>query len=228
MSEVSVNESISPRLLEAKMSNQIPNTILSEHLLAAIRDLTQGASHVFGASTGYDVLFQGRRYPPKAVVGLAASKVAGVTLGPRDFRGGLNSRCFKILEEFGFTIISKGSTRPFPDEVDTTEAYIEGAVQRITVNRYERDPEARARSIGHYGASCQVCGFDFSVAYGTLGDGFIHVHHTVPLCLIGRAYIVDPIKDLKPVCANCHAMLHKRAPPYTIDELREIMKAVTK
>lgn len=34
---------------------------------------------------------------------------------------------------------------------------------------------------------------------------------------------IDPISDLRPVCPNCHAMLHKKNPPYTIDELREII-----
>ena len=58
-----------------------------------------------------------------------------------------------------------------------------------------------------------------------LGEGFIHVHHIVPLSGLGKSYVVDPINDLRPVCPNCHAMLHKRVPPYTIDELREIMEA---
>jgi hypothetical protein len=41
----------------------------------------------------------------------------------------------------------------------------------------------------------------------------------------GKSYVVDPVNDLRPVCPNCHAMLHKRVPQYTIDELREIIEA---
>jgi 5-methylcytosine-specific restriction protein A len=206
------------------VSKKIPDGIARQHIVAAIRDLDRGAPHTFGDSTGYDVLIEGRRYAPKAVVGLAAGKLTGEPLGPYDFKGGLKSKCFRVLEANGFTIITKGETHPFPDEVPAAVEHVEGAVQRVTVNRYERDPEARARSIHHYGARCQACGFDFAIAYGTLGEGFIHVHHTVPLSEIGKAYVVDPINDLRPVCPNCHAMLHKRVPPYTIDELRKIIE----
>ena len=50
---------------------------------------------------------EGRRYPPKAVVGLAAGKLTGQTLGPYDFKGGLKSKCFRVLKANGFTIITK-------------------------------------------------------------------------------------------------------------------------
>jgi len=207
------------------VSNKIPSGITRQHIVDAIRDLDRGASHAFGESTGYDVLFEGRRYAPKAVIGLAAGKRTDSPLGPYDFKGGLKSKCFRVLEASDFTIITKGETRPFPDEVAEGEELIEGAVQHISVNRYERDPEARAKAIQHYGLRCQVCGFNFETAYGALGEGFIHVHHNVPLAQIGKSYVVDPIQDLTPVCPNCHAMLHKRVPPYTINELRELMEA---
>lgn len=207
------------------MSNKIPNEIERRHILAAIRDLDQQVTHAFGKSTGYDVLFEGRRYPPKAVVGLAAGKLTGTPLGPDDFWGGLRSKCFRILRTNGFTIVTKGDTHPFPDEIGKDGERIEGAVQQVVVNRYERDPEARAKAIQHHGLQCQVCAFDFAKAYGVLGEGFIHVHHLVPLAQIGKSYVVDPVNDLRPVCPNCHAMLHKRLPPYTIDELQEIMRS---
>jgi predicted HNH restriction endonuclease len=69
-----------------------------------------------------------------------------------------------------------------------------------------------------------VCGFSFGAIYGELGTGFIHVHHLVPLALIKQGYEVDPIKDLRPVCPNCHAMLHKRTPPFSINELASALK----
>jgi 5-methylcytosine-specific restriction protein A len=71
-----------------------------------------------------------------------------------------------------------------------------------------------------------VCEFDFETFYKALGQGFIHIHHSVPLSTIGKSYIVDPIKDLRPVYPNCHAILHEREPPYTIEELRDIILAV--
>ena len=97
----------------------------------------------------------------------------------------------------------------------------EGTFKTITVNKYERNPEARQLCIEHYGAKCQVCDFTFEI-YSNIGKGYIHVHHLILVSSIGKEYEVDPIKDLRPICANCHAMLHMRNPPYTIDELKVI------
>lgn len=91
----------------SEMPNNIPAGIAREHLLAAIRDLDAGAVHRFGMSTGYDVLHEGRRYPPKPVVGLAAGKLTGKLLGPYDFKGGLGTKCFKVLASNGFDIVPK-------------------------------------------------------------------------------------------------------------------------
>lgn len=104
------------------------------------------------------------------------------------------------------------------------ELLIEGAVTQIAVNRYERDPKARRACIEHFGLSCQICHTNFAQAYPGIGEGFIHVHHLVPLSSIGRSYQVDPIRDLVPVCPNCHAMLHRRDPPYSPDEVRGIFR----
>ncbi|MDB9470225.1 hypothetical protein PN480_18680 [Dolichospermum circinale CS-1225] len=38
-------------------------------------------------------------------------------------------------------------------------------------------------------------------------------------------YEVDPIKDLRPVCPNCHAMIHRRLPPLSIDEIKSIISS---
>jgi 5-methylcytosine-specific restriction protein A len=69
-----------------------------------------------------------------------------------------------------------------------------------------------------------VCDFNFEAKYGEIGSGFIHVHHLTPLANIGKEYEVDSIRDLRPVCPNCHAMLHKKYPPYSIEELKSICK----
>lgn len=114
----------------------------------------------------------------------------------------------------------------FPEElpVDTIESLFEGVKRTITVNSYERNSQAKSRCLEHWQAICSVCGFDFEKTYGELGKGFIHVHHLVPVSQIGKKYQVDPINDLRPVCPNCHSMLHKRNPPLEIDELKAIIR----
>jgi len=101
------------------------------------------------------------------------------------------------------------------------KSYYEGSVRQITVNAYERDFEARKRCLDFYGFNCVVCGFNFEKKYGMAGKGFIHVHHLKPLSEIGEKYELNPIKDLRPVCPNCHAMIHKRKTPYSIEELKQ-------
>jgi hypothetical protein len=108
-----------------------------------------------------------------------------------------------------------------PEELADPTQYFEGAVRTVAVNAYERNRAARAKCTNHYGTGCVVCGFDFGVTYGDIGEGFIHVHHLKPLSTIKQGYEVNPIVDLRPVCANCHAMLHRRMPPYSIEELTE-------
>lgn len=111
-----------------------------------------------------------------------------------------------------------------PEEVGARSLYIEGARRQIYVNVYERSPTARRACIAHYGAVCSVCDFDFSKQYGIVAEGFIHVHHIVPLSTIRLGYLVDPIRDLCPVCPNCHAVIHLRVPAYSIDEVRSMLQ----
>ena len=112
-----------------------------------------------------------------------------------------------------------------PEEIVEPEKIFEGAKKSVTVNVYESDPNARRKCIKHWGVTCVVCGFDFVNQYGPLGEGFIHVHHLKPLAEIGEKYELDPINDLRPVCPNCHAMLHRFLPALSIDALRELVKA---
>jgi 5-methylcytosine-specific restriction protein A len=104
------------------------------------------------------------------------------------------------------------------------DVFVEGGELPIDLTRYERSRAARQACIEHWGTCCCVCGFDFEINYGELGIDYIQVHHLVPLAEIGDEYDVDPIKDLRPVCPNCHAMIHRREPPLSIEDLRRIVE----
>lgn len=109
-----------------------------------------------------------------------------------------------------------------PGEMPEKTELREGKVHKVAVNPYERNEEARRKCLAHYGPSCQVCGFNFKAAYG-LEEEFIHVHHIRSLAEIGKEYEVDPVRDLVPVCANCHSAIHLKNPPYRPDELKAIL-----
>ena len=110
-----------------------------------------------------------------------------------------------------------------PEEAALDSGYPEGSVRFALVNTYERNSHARQECIRHYTARCYACGFDFQSVYGKIATGFIHVHHIVPLSEVGPGYIVDPVRDLRPVCPNCHAVLHMKDPPMSIEELRGLL-----
>ncbi len=118
-----------------------------------------------------------------------------------------------------------------PEELpeNTATPYTEGAVRVISVNAYERNHVARAACIRHYtrpdgSIQCQICGFDFGKVYGEEFKGMITVHHLVPISTIKEEYVLDPVKDLIPICNNCHTVVHKNNPPYTVEEVKKLLE----
>jgi hypothetical protein len=107
-----------------------------------------------------------------------------------------------------------------PEEIPVDACYDEGAVKQVLVDRCERSPEARRDCVAHWGSCCFVCNFDFAQKYGALGAGYIHVHHLRLISAEKKAHKVSPVTDLRPVCPNCHAMLHRRSPPLSIEALQ--------
>jgi 5-methylcytosine-specific restriction protein A len=115
-------------------------------------------------------------------------------------------------------------TQPVAEEDEGAE---EG---RLLVRRhvaYERDRALRQRKLDqvcHEGRpiACEVCGFDFAQVYGERGWGFIECHHIVPLHVSGAAR--RRLSDLALLCANCHRMIHARAPWLTPQELQQMIR----
>lgn len=114
------------------------------------------------------------------------------------------------LDEKSFTM---------PEEVDGEKPLYEGAVRTIVVNAYERNSAAREMCIRHYGYRCAACGLVLAEKYGEAAQGVIHVHHLRQLAEVNAEYEVNPLQDLRPVCPTCHAVIHSREPPFTVQEV---------
>jgi hypothetical protein len=84
-------------------------TITHADLRAAISTYAnRSRTHAFADSTQFDLLGEdGKRYPPKAIVGLAAQRSVGRILSPADFSGGESSSAFRLLRHHGFEIVTK-------------------------------------------------------------------------------------------------------------------------
>jgi hypothetical protein len=104
-------------------------------------------------------------------------------------------------------------------------AFREGDRTAVLANRYERDPKARRACLDHYGYSCSACGFLFVDKYGEIGQGVVEVHHLEPLGENPGRRGVDPIADLRPLCANCHTIVHQQTPPLSIEGLSRLLRS---
>ena len=135
----------------------------------------------------------------------------------RRFKWQIKQELVEALETLELT-----GEEQYPEELprELNERLFEGARRTISVNSYERNSKARRLCIQKYGTACSVCEFDFKQTYGEIGQGFIHIHHLTRVSDIGNEYEVNPLEDLRPVCPNCHAMIHKTEPPLTIEELK--------
>jgi hypothetical protein len=122
----------------------------------------------------------------------------------------------QYAEETFFEILFSFLLLIFPYE---TEGELEGdSIQDISI-RYERNKLNRSICLAFHGYNCKACGIDMQKTYGQVASKFIHVHHIIPVSKINNS-IVDPIKDLIPLCPNCHAIAHLKNPPYSLDEIK--------
>lgn len=127
---------------------------------------------------------------------------------------------FNVTSENIFGLLNELSS----DALSNSPIYIEGALTSKFVNAYERNPKARMKCLEHYGTQCAACNFDFEKTYGEAGKGYIEVHHVLPLTSLKKEYVVNPVQDLIPLCANCHAIVHRKNPIFTLTEIKDMLE----
>jgi 5-methylcytosine-specific restriction protein A len=113
--------------------------------------------------------------------------------------------------------------KDFPDEGGDNSS--EGGRTKTHVTRCARSRAARDRCIEIYKAKCIICKFDFEKTYGEVGKGLIHVHHLNQLSKNTEKHIVNAMEDLRPVCPNCHFIIHKnKNEAYKIDDVEKMIE----
>src|SRR5215475_330813 len=86
--------------------------VTRSHVLRAIKEYDRlgperfFSEHGFAPTTTYELAWEGRRYPPKAILGTAYEFATGQRLGSGDFEGG-KTGAVKVLEKLGFIIKEK-------------------------------------------------------------------------------------------------------------------------
>jgi 5-methylcytosine-specific restriction enzyme A len=129
------------------------------------------------------------------------------------------------VDEESSASITNSELQIFPDQIENPETFREGAALQIVVNAYERNRKARKACINHHGVACFICGFKFGDVYGDMFKRVIHVHHLRPLSEIAGEYEVNPVEDLRPVCPNCHVVIHYGRETRTIDQVKLILRS---
>lgn len=120
-----------------------------------------------------------------------------------------------VIPVFGMVVALIG----IEEDERPVEGVSEGMPTQVIATRYERKMVNREACIQLKGLRCAACGFDFSDFYGPLGVGYVEIHHTIPISRIGPDYRINVSTDLEPLCANCHAMVHRENPPIPVPVL---------
>lgn len=118
------------------MPQSIPAGLTQEHVLRTLADLDAGIDHPFGPSTGYELVQDGKRYAPKAVIGLACRYSIGRVLRPDEFSGGeAPGQANFVLRKLGFTVIRKGEE--IEEEKPPPKDWSEQEVRFIVADYFE-------------------------------------------------------------------------------------------
>ncbi|MDR5659011.1 HNH endonuclease [Serpentinicella sp. ANB-PHB4] len=135
---------------------------------------------------------------------------------------------YKIISnEDAFTNAVRESKGNY-DDSQKQRGFLEGKKnlkKHITIERNQSlIKEAKKEFKKNHGKLfCEICEFDFSVKYNSLGKDFIEGHHKKPISLLDGKEIEMKIEDIAMLCSNCHSMIHRKKDCFTIDEVKEAM-----
>jgi hypothetical protein len=131
---------------------------------------------------------------------------------------------YLITNDFDWTDLKKGfndvekNKRKKVEIFDENIIINEGFKKTISINVYERSTKLRDAAIKAFTingrVSCECCKFNFDSFYGrNIGSSYIEIHHIKPIFKYQEQeinkFIRDAIKNLVPVCSNCHRMIHR-------------------
>ncbi|EKS35988.1 hypothetical protein HMPREF9696_02200 [Afipia clevelandensis ATCC 49720] len=143
---------------------------------------------------------------------------SGIRVAQGLYLGKLTNRLVEIFDVY------TGRLATSPSEIVTSiREYQEGEAFRSERTFFARNAALRDDAIKAHGLRCVVCSFDFQETYGEIGTGYIEVHHLHPLSLAAQeagTVVSLTVEDVRPLCANCHRMAHRRQPPFSIEELK--------
>ena len=200
----------------------IPSGLTKTHLKKAAAEIDLNGAPKDRESVHYDLVLDGKLYPPKYVISLAQGYATGEKLPARSFSA-VEAKNYFVGR--GYTVIDRrhDALQKIAPE-DEESSFPEGAAAYKLHKRLERDGgisrKAKAKRLAETGKlECEVCQFNFLACYGAIGLGFIEAHHKTH---VSKNMGTEKTKtsDLALVCSNCHRMLHTSKDGLSVEELR--------
>lgn len=205
----------------------IPQVFTEEHILQATARIDKDGIAAGRNSRHYDLVIDGKTYPPKYVISLAVGFATGKEHPAARFNA-VEAKNYFISRNYDVIDRRDGPEKRIAIE-DDGSAFPEGRVLYAKHRKLERDSalarKAKARRLAETGKlCCEVCTVDFLKVYETRGDGFIEAHHKKPVSSLDGTEKTK-VTDLALVCSNCHRMLHRGTPLLSVEQLKEIYLA---
>lgn len=100
-------------------------------------------------------------------------------------------------------------------------------IRSVKEFNFEIDAEAKKKCFELYGLNCYVCESDFKEVYGKSSEKFMQAHLIKPWSEIGELERLSPAEHLRPVCPNCHSIIHLENPPLSFDAVRAMLQGNT-
>ena len=91
----------------------IPKNINRNHLEKAIEEIDREGVRKGRHSSTYDLVYNGKSYPPKLVLSIANRFANGSELNANDFGGGNDTPAFELLKKEGFEIVEKSKSTDY-------------------------------------------------------------------------------------------------------------------
>lgn len=130
----------------------IPATITREHLLAAIAEIDRSGVPPGRGSTGYLLLHNGKYYPPKYVISVAAKIATGFELRAGAFGGGSESNRFLAARGFATLPLAPSPATPKPQVVKPLPS-----LTAVSAPAIKSSPAAATPTAGSHSQRCREC-----------------------------------------------------------------------
>lgn len=108
--------------------------IKKEHILAAIQEIDEKGIRLGRHSSTYDLIHEGKPYPPKLIISIANRFATGKELDSNTFVGGIDTPAFQLLNREGFEILNKGQVSS--DLINVKDKFVDYLITNASGSNY--------------------------------------------------------------------------------------------